>query len=210
MEEDVYLEFKAALGRKYEFTENRTLHEFIGMKINFERGRFLFITQKYIVHSITQKTKVGTATSRTPATSGFVYTKTDCPATEEDRAMLLAQGKDPHTYRMIVATINYAACWTRGDVTFAVNKLANFMRDPGAKHGQELYKLLAYLNRTKEWGLLFGRRDGELNTGPARIHRCVPQRLPRYKQKHHGLLPQVFQRRHGMEQQTHHDRCDVR
>jgi hypothetical protein len=109
---------------------------------------------------------------------------------------------------MVVATINYAACWTRGDVTFAVNKLAKFMRDPGAKHWQELYKFLAYLNRTKEWGLLFGRRDGELNTG---LHGySVPQRLPRYKQKQHGFLPQVFQRRHSMEQQTHHERCDVR
>ena len=39
------------------------------------------------------------------------------------------------------------------------------MRAPGVKHWQELDKLLAYINRTKTWGILFGHREHEPDLG---------------------------------------------
>ena len=77
----------------------------------------------------------------------------------------MAKGKTQELFMMAVATINYVACWGRPGVTFKVNKLAKFMGNPGVKHWQELDKLLAYLNRTKAWGILFGSRPNEFNTG---------------------------------------------
>ena len=164
-ETSVYEKFIASLKLKFDLTEKRELTEFIGMKIKFERGKSLFISQEDILHSLLLKLGVpDKATSRTPGTPGFVHTKSDCPTVAE-RKQMVDEEKTQELYMTAVATINYAACWGRPDVTFKVNKLAKFMGNPGVKHWQELDKLLAYLNRTKAWGILFGSRPNEFNTG---------------------------------------------
>ena len=161
----IYDEFIAELKKKFDFTEKRELTDFLGIKIKFERGKSLFFSQEDILHSLLLKLGVPpTATSRTPGTPGFVHTKADCP-TDEERAYLLSIGKTPEFFKKAAATVNYAACWGRGDLTPKVNKLAKFMRDPGIKHWQEMDKMLAYINRTKSWGILFGPREQEFNMG---------------------------------------------
>ena len=138
------------------------------MKIEFVRGKSLFASQEAILHSLLLKLKVpAKASSRTPGTPGFIHTKSDCPQNDEERAQLVEEGKTPEVYKIAVATLNYPACWWRPEMTYKVNKLPKFVRDPGRRHWQELDKLLAYVNRTKAWGVLFGARDQELNTGLA-------------------------------------------
>jgi len=124
-EERVYLDFIAALRNKFDFTEKRTLDEFIGMKIKFERGKSLFVSQEAILHSLLLKLKVPAKASwRTPGTPGFIHTKSDCPQSDEERAQLVAEGKTPGLFKATIATINYPACWGRPDLTYNVNKLA--------------------------------------------------------------------------------------
>ena len=73
-EERVYLDFIAALKNKFDFTEKRTLDEFIGMKIKFERGKSLFVSQEAILHSLLLKLKVpAKASSRTPGCDPWIY-----------------------------------------------------------------------------------------------------------------------------------------
>ena len=47
--------------------------------------------------------------------------------------------------------------WTRPDLTFTVNKLAQFSSNPGVAHYEALKQVLRYLNGTAHFRLTFGR-----------------------------------------------------
>ena len=67
-----------------------------------------------------------------PCPAGF--TKKDSPTTADEKTRLEEKGKGPTQFRQRSALINFLSCWTRPDVTFAVNKLSKFMSNPGSMH----------------------------------------------------------------------------
>lgn len=61
-------------------------------------------------------------------------------------------GVDPTPYCQLVGSLQYLA-FTRPDVSFAVNKLSQFMHSPSQLHWQALKRVLRYLKGTIHQGL---------------------------------------------------------
>jgi hypothetical protein len=61
------------------------------------------------------------------------------------------------TYRVMVGSLLYLACWTRPDIAFAVSELSRFVSDPGGTHMQAAKRVLRYLKGTKDLGLRYTR-----------------------------------------------------
>lgn len=60
--------------------------------------------------------------------------------------------EDPHLYRSTVGALQYA-CITRPDLSYAVNKVSQFMNSPLVSHWQVVKRILRYLVGTKNMGL---------------------------------------------------------
>jgi hypothetical protein len=108
--------------------------------------------------------------SRTPATAGRVYTKDDCPKTDEEVTALLAQGCAKLTYHSVQASINFLVSITRDDLRFINGKLAKYCANPGANHFAAQKKQLRFLKGTLDYGVQFAwhktdppRPDGPLD-----------------------------------------------
>jgi len=78
----------------------------------------------------------------------------------------LAMGElilDPSEYRATVGSLQYLSV-TRPDLSFAVNKLSQFMHKPTEKHWKLVKRLLRYLSGTSNVGLLLHHQS------PAHLH----------------------------------------
>jgi hypothetical protein len=67
-----------------------------------------------------------------------------------------SSGVDPTPYRKLVGSLQYLA-FTRPDVSFAVNRLSQFMHSPSQLHWQALKRVLRYLKGTIHHGLYLQR-----------------------------------------------------
>ena len=56
-------------------------------------------------------------------------------------------------FREIIGSCNYLACWTRPDISFAVSHLSQFLANLGEAHVEAAYRLLRYLQGTKDLGI---------------------------------------------------------
>lgn len=65
---------------------------------------------------------------------------------------------DPTPYRKLVGSLQYLA-FTRLYISFAVNKLSQFMHSPSETHWQSLKRVLRYLKGTIHDGLFLNRRS---------------------------------------------------
>ncbi|XP_023737649.1 uncharacterized mitochondrial protein AtMg00810-like [Lactuca sativa] len=65
---------------------------------------------------------------------------------------------DPTAYRKLVGSLQYLA-FTRPDISFAVNKLSQFMHDPSQTHWQALKRLLRYLKGNLYHDLFLNRKS---------------------------------------------------
>jgi len=66
------------------------------------------------------------------------------------------------SYRVMVGSLLYLACWTRPDISFAVSELSRFVADPGQNHMLSTKRVLRYLRGTKDLGLQYTRPTGSL------------------------------------------------
>jgi hypothetical protein len=62
--------------------------------------------------------------------------------------------EDPHLYRSVVGALQYATI-TRPDISFAVNKVAQFMHSPTTTHWTAVKRILRYLVGSSFHGLFF-------------------------------------------------------
>jgi hypothetical protein len=63
---------------------------------------------------------------------------------------------DPSPYHSLVGALQYLSL-TRPDISFAVNKVSQFMHCPTSLHLQAVKRILRYLKSTISYGLLFRR-----------------------------------------------------
>ncbi|XP_043720926.1 uncharacterized mitochondrial protein AtMg00810-like [Telopea speciosissima] len=61
---------------------------------------------------------------------------------------------DPTLYRSVIGALQYATL-TRLDITFAVNKVCQFMHQPTLDHWTSVKRILRYLKHTASHGILF-------------------------------------------------------
>ncbi|XP_025616553.1 uncharacterized mitochondrial protein AtMg00810-like [Arachis hypogaea] len=122
------------------------MNYFLGIEtVKLNDTDILLCQTKYIQDLLTRAGMRGAKAATTPMISSV---------------RLSAHGKDvyhnPTLYRSIVGGLQYATI-TRPEITYAVNKVSQFMQTPLESHWKAVKRILRYLAGTSNWGLRFQR-----------------------------------------------------
>ena len=103
----------------------------LGLKVkcNFNRHMVTLSQQSYIENLVERFRLQGTKTYMTPLAPGMILTKDQCPKTPAK-----VQDMAGSRYRELIGSLQYASLATRPDITYAVNKLSQFLANPGHAH----------------------------------------------------------------------------
>ena len=124
------------LGQKFSIKDLGPLHFFLGVEV-IPTKKGLFITQHKYIRDILAKTSMDGAKDVTTPFSTSISLK-------------LADGSssvDSTEYRRVIGALQYLSL-TRPDISFAVNKLSQFMHSPTQIHWTATKRLLHYLKNT--------------------------------------------------------------
>lgn len=133
--------FINTLATRFSIKDLGPLHHFLGIEV-LPTSTGLFLSQhRHIQDLLTQFRMDGAKEVATPLNSSVVLTPMDGSPTV-----------DPTPYRKLVGSLQYLA-FTRPDVSFAVNRLSQFMHSPTQTHWQALKRVLRYLKGTIHHGL---------------------------------------------------------
>jgi hypothetical protein len=65
-------------------------------------------------------------------------------------------------FREAVGSLMHVMVMTRPDIAYAVGQVAHYAQKPGKQHWRAVKRILAYLIKTKNYGLCFGRSSDQL------------------------------------------------
>jgi hypothetical protein len=123
------------------------LHYFLGVEA-LPDPHGMFLTQrKYILDLLKRANMLGAKTISSPMSSSTALS-----------AFSGDPFSDPSLYRSIVGSLQYLSL-TRPDVSFAVNKVCQFMHRPTVSHWSAVKRLLRYLKHTLSHGLFIKRQS---------------------------------------------------
>jgi hypothetical protein len=87
----------------------------------------------------------------TPLEPGLRFSKSMCPQTAGDKNKITK-------YRAAIGSLMHIMVCTRPDIAAAVGILSRFMENPGKEHWEGVMRILQYLKKTRQTGLLFNRK----------------------------------------------------
>ncbi|KAF7834709.1 retrovirus-related Pol polyprotein from transposon TNT 1-94 [Senna tora] len=129
---------------RYEFSlkDLGNLHYFLGIEVTHLDDGSLLLSQGKYVHDLLCKTKMdGANFISTPMVSNSRLSK------DGDNLM-----SDPTLYRSTVGALQYVTI-TRPDLSFAINKVCQFMSNPLDEHWAAVKRILRYLKEGKKYAL---------------------------------------------------------
>ncbi|TQE08250.1 hypothetical protein C1H46_006217 [Malus baccata] len=89
-----------------------------------------------------------------PVNKGDKFSRDQCPKNEHEIELMKMK-----PYASLVGSLMYANICTRPDLAFIVGLLGRFQSNPGEAHWVAAKKVLRYLQRTKDFMLVYGRDD---------------------------------------------------
>lgn len=136
-----------AIARKFSIKDMGNLGYFLGIEaIRSSRGLHL-MQRKYIIDLLTKTNMLNAKHAPTPLPSSPKLTvKSGTPLS------------DPHEYCRIVCSLQYLALM-RPDVSYADNKLSQFMHMPTTDHLQAVKRVLRYLSGTLSHGIFLQKQS---------------------------------------------------
>ena len=139
--------FRTKLCTKYKVRELQNTEWFLGIRIVRSRDqRKIWLCQDSYIDKITEKFKCHNGSRPSTPLESTVL------APYEGKASQL----DIQEYGQRVGSINYAATMTRPDVSFAAQKLAEFLLNPSPSHIAAANRVVAYLQGTCTKGPEYG------------------------------------------------------
>jgi hypothetical protein len=128
--------FIQSLSNRFSLKHMGTPHYFLGIELVPSRTG-LFLSQHKFIRDILEKFDMDAAKpTHTPLSTSTTLTLNDGTA-----------AADSTLYRQIIGALQYLNL-TRPDLSFAINKLSQFMHKPTSLHLQHLKRLLRYLKAT--------------------------------------------------------------
>jgi hypothetical protein len=131
------------LSTAFELKDLGPLRYFLGLQIDYTKGGFFVHQRKYLTDLLTKFHMLDSKAAPTP----IVLTPTLTPS--DDDAL-----PDPTAYRSLIGALQYAI-FTRLDITFAVNRVCQFMHQPTSTHFMAAKRILRFLKGTLDRGVLF-------------------------------------------------------
>ena len=124
---------------------------FLNMRLTRDRSQqAIFLDQRAYLDQLLQELQLDECRTVACPSAQTELAKADCPASEDERAEM---SKIP--YRHVVGALTYLANATRPDIAHAVNRVAQFAQNPGAKHWRAVQQILRYLSGTRDLALRF-------------------------------------------------------
>jgi hypothetical protein len=125
----------------------------LGIKIYRDRSRRLIgLSQSTYLDKVLKRFRMeNSKKGSVPLLHGKTLSKSQCPATAEDRELM---NKIP--YASAIGSVMYAMLCTRPDVCLAVSLTSRYQSDPGQEHWIAVKNILKYLKNTKEMFLVYG------------------------------------------------------
>jgi hypothetical protein len=134
--------------RKYGISGEGELRWMLGMKVKHDFSTHtvsLSVSQQSYIENLVERFGLQDAhTVTTPLTPGTILTKDQCPTTPDEINDMVGS-----RYRELIGSFQYTSLATRPDITYAVNKLAQFLANPGRVHLDAALLVLRYLKGTK-------------------------------------------------------------
>ena len=147
--------FQKQIGDRFKVDFQGQAHWFLAMRIlRDRRGNFTIDQSRYAKNIVTKhlgKMHLDAKINR-PLPSGWEPKKNDCAKDEQEVKSLNKEFN--FEYPSVIGSLIYLLN-TRPDLTFAVTKLAKFMKMPGRIHFQTIVYLLKYLNNNYNFGLKY-------------------------------------------------------
>jgi hypothetical protein len=131
------------LSTTFELKDLGPLRYFLGLQIEYKRVGLFVHQQKYLTDLLHKFHMPDCKTASTP-----IATTTPL-STDSDDAL-----SDPTPFRSLVGALQYAT-FTRPDITFAVNRVCQFMNKPCTAHFVAAKRILRYLKGSLHKGVLF-------------------------------------------------------
>ncbi|GAU16981.1 hypothetical protein TSUD_37390 [Trifolium subterraneum] len=142
--------FIQSLSDRFSLKHMGTPHYFLGIELVPSR-KGLFLSQHKFIRDILEKFDMDAAKpTHTPLSTSTTLTLNDGTA-----------AADSTLYRQIIGALQYLNL-TRHDLSFAINKLSQFMHKPTSLHLQHLKRVLRYIKATLNFGILL-RKSSTLN-----------------------------------------------
>ncbi|KAK9200192.1 hypothetical protein WN944_015388 [Citrus x changshan-huyou] len=141
-------QFVDCLAQRFSLKDLGPLSYFLGVEVVPHRLGIL-LSQKRYIEDLLKRTNMDNAKP--------VLT----PLPTSSAAISLTSGtplSDPTPYRVVVGSLQYLS-FTRPDISFAVNRMAQFMHQPTTKHWVLVKHILRYLSGTLDKGLLLYRNS---------------------------------------------------
>ncbi|CAE5959206.1 unnamed protein product [Arabidopsis arenosa] len=136
-----------SLATRFSIKDPEDLHYFLGLEAR-RTAHGLHLTQRrYILDLLTKCHMLDAKPITTPMAAS--------PKLSLHSGSALS---DPSEFRMVIGSLQYLA-FTRPDISYAVNRLSQFMHKPTSDHWQAAKRLLRYLAGTANHGIFFHRNN---------------------------------------------------
>lgn len=139
----VVTDFKPFLSSKFQLKDPGPLKYFLGIEVARSRKGITIFQRNYALELLKETGTLGSKPRNIPLDPGLKLSK-------EEREIL----SDPTVYRRLIGKLIYLTI-TRPDLSFAVNKLSQYMDKPQIPHHQAALQSLHYIKPTLGQGLFF-------------------------------------------------------
>ena len=144
---------KAEIAAKYQATDQGEPQLLLGIKIDHDHSeRSITLSQGEYIHKILSRFGMADCSPVTTPADPSVHLE---PTSDTNRFAHLS------TYRSAVGALLYAAMGTRPDITYAVQSLSQFSKDPSTEHWTAVKRVFCYLQGTQNLGITYDTLDGE-------------------------------------------------
>eukprot|EP00899_Mesostigma_viride_P020074 jgi/Mesvir1/28068/Mv26200-RA.1 len=142
------------LASKFQITESDDPSFFLGVSLHVDPvSRSLSLHQTVYIEALAARFGLSPSFPvRTPVSVSRV-------SPQREGGMQL-NAPDTQLYQSKTGAVLYVALWTRPDIAFAVNQLAQHMQAPTAAHMEAADRLIRYLYTTRDKGLRYGQEGG--------------------------------------------------
>ena len=145
---------KSKISGRFEMDDRGEISSILGMAVTRDRkNRTLTISQKVYLEEVLARFGMQNCKPiSTPLETG----KNFCKVVGVD-----GDEVDERMYQAAIGSLNYAAIATRPDISAAVGKLSQFMKNPRKEHWVGVKRILRYIRGTLDFGLRFCAKDSD-------------------------------------------------
>lgn len=129
--------------RGYILTDEGSLSAYLGIQVDRLEGNRISMKQPAFIDRIIAQCGLKDSRMHDTPADAILHRDKDGPPR-----------KNEFHYRSLIGQLNYLAATTRPDIQFAVHQCARFCEDPKLSHEKAIKRIVRYLKRTREQGLI--------------------------------------------------------